>query len=53
VGDEEHRLAGLGLEADDLVLHVAPDQRVERAEGLVVEHQLGVDGERMLLLDIP
>ena len=46
VGDEQHRLAGLRLEPDHLVLHVAPDQRVERAEGLVVEHQLGVDRER-------
>src|SRR5918994_1003090 len=46
VGDEEHGLARLVLQADDLVLHVAPDQRVERAEGLVVEHQLRVDGER-------
>ena len=45
VGDEEHRLARLVLEADHLVLHVAPDQRVERAEGLVVEHHLRVDGE--------
>src|SRR5215204_1715813 len=46
VGDEEHRLAGLRLEADHLVLHVAADQRVERAERLVVEHQLGLDRER-------
>src|SRR5215211_1759094 len=46
VRDEEHRLAGLVLEPDDLVLHVAADQRVERAERLVVEHQLRVDGER-------
>ena len=30
----------------DLVLHVAADQRVERAERLVVEHHLRVDGER-------
>ena len=34
------------LEPDDLVLHVAADQRVERAERLVVEHQLGLDRER-------
>ena len=46
VGDEQHRLAGLELQAADLVLHVAPDQRIQCAEGLVVEHQLRVDGER-------
>ena len=34
------------LEAHDLVLHVAPDQRIERAERLVVEHHLGVGRER-------
>ncbi len=45
VGDEDHRLARLVLQADHLVLHVAADQRVERAERLVVEHHLRVDGE--------
>src|SRR6266516_2345555 len=38
VRDEDHRLAGLVLESDDLVLHVTPNERVERAERLVVEH---------------
>src|SRR5207248_3314822 len=46
VRDEDHRLARLVLQADHLVLHVAADERVERAEGLVVEHHLRVDGER-------
>src|SRR5918996_478558 len=46
VGDEQHRLARLLLQTADLVLHVAADQWVERAERLVVEHDLGVDGER-------
>ena len=45
VGDEDHRLADLVVEAEDLVLHVAADQRVEGAERLVEEHDLGVDGE--------
>ena len=40
VRDEDHRLARLLLEPADLVLHVAPDERVERAERLVVEHDL-------------
>ena len=39
-------LPGLLLEPADLVLHVAADQRVERAERLVVEHHLGVGRER-------
>ena len=34
------------LQAHDLVLHVAADQRIERAERLVVEHHLGVGRER-------
>ena len=46
VRDEDHRLARLVLEPDHLVLHVAADERVERAERLVVEHHLRVDGER-------
>ena len=45
VGDEDHGLADLAMEPDDLVLHVAPDERVERAERLVEEHDLGVDGQ--------
>jgi DtxR family Mn-dependent transcriptional regulator len=46
VRDEDHRLAKLALQPDHFVLHVAPDQRVERAERLVEEHDLGVHGER-------
>ena len=46
VGDEDHRLAGLVLQPHHLVLHVAADQRVERAERLVVEHHRRVGGER-------
>ena len=46
VGDEDHRLADFVVEPEDLVLHVPPDQRVERAERLVEEHHLGVDRER-------
>ena len=45
VRDEDHRLARLGLEPADLVLHVSPDQRVERAERLVVEHHRRVRRE--------
>ena len=45
VGDEHHGLADLVVEAQDLVLHVAPDERVERAERLVEEHDLGIHGE--------
>ena len=46
VGDEDHRLARLVLQADHLVLHVAANERVECAERLVVEHHLRLDGER-------
>ena len=45
VRDEDHRLADLCLQPDHLVLHVAADQRIERAERLVVEHHLRVDRE--------
>ena len=34
------------LQAEELVLHLAPDQRIERREGLVEEPQLRLDGER-------
>ncbi len=33
------------MQADDLLLHVPPDQRVERAERLVEQQDLRVDGE--------
>ena len=46
VGDEHHRLADLAVQPDDLVLHVAADERVERAERLVEEQHLGVAGQR-------
>ena len=45
VRDEDHRLARLGLEPADLILHVPPDQRVQCAERLVVEHHGGVRRE--------
>ena len=34
------------LQAQELVLHLAPDQRIERGERLVEEPELRVDGER-------
>ena len=34
------------LQLEQLVLHVAADQRVERAERLVHQQQVGVGGER-------
>ena len=46
VGDEHHRLADLLVQADDLVLHVAADQGVERGERLVEEQDVGVGGQR-------
>ncbi len=46
VGDEDHRLLHLVLEADHLVLHVAADQRVQRAEGFIEEHDLRVGRQR-------
>ena len=45
VRDEHRRLADLLLESHDLVLHVTPDERVESAERLVVEHHLRVARE--------
>ena len=34
------------LQAQELVLHLAPDQRIERRERLVEEPELGLDRER-------
>ena len=45
VRDEHRRLADLLLESHDLVLHVTPDERIESAERLVVEHHLRVARE--------
>lgn len=46
VGDEHDGLFEPFLELEQLILHVASDQRVERAEGLVHQQQIGVGGER-------
>ena len=46
VGDEDDRLADLGLEAQELVLEPLAVDRVDRAERLVHQHQRRVGGER-------
>ena len=45
MGDEDRRLAQLPLQPPDLVLHVPPDQRVERGERLVEQQDLGIVGQ--------
>ena len=45
VGDEDHRLVDLATQPDDLVLHVAADQRVERRERLVEQQDVGIGGQ--------
>ena len=51
VGDEEDRQALLAPEALDLVVQQVAGHRVERAEGLVHEHDVGALGERSSQLD--
>ena len=46
VGDEEDRLAELGLQAQELVLKPLAVDRVDGAERLVHQHHAGVRGER-------
>ena len=46
VGDEEDRLAQLGLEAQELVLQALAVDRVDGAERLVHQHHPGVGGQR-------
>ena len=46
VGDEEDRLADLGLEAQELVLQPLAVDRVDRAEGLVHQHHRRVGRQR-------
>ena len=46
VGDEEDRLAHLGLEAQELVLQPLAVDRVDGAERLVHQHHAGVGGQR-------
>src|SRR5674476_1197446 len=46
VGDEEDRLVEPVLKFDELVLHFAPDQRVEGTERLVHQHDVGACGKR-------
>ena len=45
VGDEEDRLADLGLKPEELVLEPLAVDRVDRAEGLVHQHHRRVRGE--------
>ncbi len=46
VGDEDDGLLQLRLQPQELVLHLAADQRVERGERLVEEPQLRTDRQR-------
>ena len=46
VGDEEDRLAELGLQAEELVLELLAHDRVDGRERLVHEHDRRVGGER-------
>ena len=46
VGDEQDRLAELGLQPEELVLQLLADDRVDRAERLVHQHHRRVGGER-------
>ena len=46
VGDEDDGLLQKVLQTQELVLHLAADQRVERGERLVEEPELRADGER-------
>ena len=46
VRDEDHRLAHLLVQAQELELEAVARDRVERAERLVHQHQRRVDGER-------
>ena len=46
VGDEQDRLVELVLDLHQLVLHLAADQRIEGAECLVHQQDVGVGGER-------
>ena len=46
VGDEDDGLVQQRLQAQELVLHLAADQRIERRERLVEEPEFRLDGER-------
>ena len=44
--DEHDGLVQLGLQLQQLVLHLAADQRIQRGKGLVHQQDLGVGGQR-------
>ena len=46
MGDEDDGLVQLGLEVDQQILHVGADQRIERRERLVHQHDVGIAGQR-------
>ena len=46
VCDEQDRLVQCPLQSQQLVLHLGADQRIERAEGLVHNQDVGIGGER-------
>ncbi len=45
VGDKDDRLAEIGLQPQELVLQLLPDDRVDGAEGLIHEHDRRVRGQ--------
>ena len=46
VGDEDHGLVHDGLELQQLVLHLPPNERIEGAERLVEEHDFRIHRQR-------
>jgi len=46
VGDQQHRLARLSHQAQQLLLHELAGHGVQGCEGLVAEQHLGLVGER-------
>jgi hypothetical protein len=46
MGDEDDGLAQQLLQPQELVLHLAADERVERREGFIEKPDIGLDGER-------
>ena len=46
MGDEEHRLVELLLQAHQLVLHAGTDQRIEGGKRLIHQQDVGIDRQR-------
>ena len=45
MSDKDHSFSHYRLKLEEFILHIPPDQWIERAKGLIKQHDLRIDGK--------